>query len=346
MKTVTLALVVLLAFFCIFSSAVRAQSTADSRPREQFKNAIAQYEWVTNPKGQRIRTVVTYPKNATGKVPAIFFVGWLSCDSIEYVKGETDAFGAIFWRLIETSGFTTMRMDKPGVGESEGNCAATDFETELGSYRAAFDSLAKYDFIDQSKIFVIGLSNGGGTAPLVVGNHPVRGFIAASSWGRTWYEHMLELERGRLSRNSQLTSAQINEAMKAFTDFYSLYLMHGQTPGQIVAAHPEWKSLWYDEPGGQYGRPAAFYQQLQALNLGKVWEEVSAPVLVIHGKVDTIMSLADSHAIFDSVGRVHPGNVSFLEFAAGDHLLASSDVLIATVVPQMLDWMKSQLARN
>jgi len=26
----------------------------------------------------------------------IFFVGWLSCDSVEYARGETDAFGAIF----------------------------------------------------------------------------------------------------------------------------------------------------------------------------------------------------------------------------------------------------------
>jgi cephalosporin-C deacetylase-like acetyl esterase len=112
-------------------------------------------------KGQRIRTIVTRPKNASGKVPVIFFVGWLSCDSVEYSNGETDGFGAIFWRLIEQSGFATMRMDKPGVGESEGDCAKTDFQTELDSYRAAFDSLKKYSFVDESKIFVVGLSNGG-----------------------------------------------------------------------------------------------------------------------------------------------------------------------------------------
>jgi hypothetical protein len=104
-------------------------------------------------KGQRIRTIVTRPKNASGKVPVIFFVGWLSCDSVEYSNGETDGFGAIFWRLIEQSGFATMRMDKPGVGESEGDCAKTDFQTELDSYRAAFDSLKKYSFVDESKDF-------------------------------------------------------------------------------------------------------------------------------------------------------------------------------------------------
>jgi pimeloyl-ACP methyl ester carboxylesterase len=340
MKNIHCAFVSLL--ICALPIPAAAQTSGAAAPREQFKNAIAQYDWVTNLKGQRIRTIVTRPKNASGKVPAIFFVGWLSCDSVEYANGETDAFGAIFWRLIETSGFATMRMDKPGVGESEGNCAATDFQTELDSYRSTFASLTKYEFIDQNKIFVVGLSNGGGTAPLIVGQHPVHGFIAASSWGRTWYEHMLELERGRLSRDSQLTSAQVNDAMKSFADFYSLYLMHGQTPGQVLAAHPEWKPLWYDEPDGQYGRPAAFYQQLQALNLGKVWQEVTAPVLVLHGTADTIMSRADSIAIADTVNRSHPGHAEFVEIPGGDHLLASHNKLIESVVPKMLDWIRTQ----
>jgi len=325
---------------------VSQANTSSPSPREIFKNSLAQYGWVTNPKGQRIRTIVTRPKNAVGKVPVIFFVGWLSCDSVEYVNGETDAFGAIFWRLIEQSGFATMRMDKPGVGESEGTCATTDFQTELDSYRAAFASLTKYSFVDQDKIFVVGLSNGGGTAPLAVGAHPVRGYIAASSWGRTWYEHMLEMERGSLVREGSLTSAQIDEAMKNLSTFYKLYLIEGKTPGDVLKEHPEWKSLWHDEPDGQYGRPAAFYQQLQALNVGKVWQEVSAPVLVLHGTADTIMSRADSTAIAETVNRAHPGHAEFLEIDGGDHLLASHNKLIDSVAPKILAWMRKQLASN
>jgi len=331
-------------FFCLAPAFASAQTqNATNPPREQFKNAVAQYDWVTNPKGQRIRTIVTRPKNVSGKVPAVFFVGWLSCDSVEYVNGETDAFGAIFWRLIETSGFATMRMDKPGVGESEGNCATTDFQTELDSYRAAFDSLGKYAFIDQKNILVVGLSNGGGTAPLTVGTHPVRGYIAASSWGRTWYEHMLEMERGGLIRQGSLTPTQIDEAMKNVSAFYKFYLIERKTPGEVLKEHPEWKSLWHDELDGQYGRPAAFYQQLQALNLTKVWQEVSAPVLVLHGTADTIMSRADSLAIADTVNRTHPGHAEFLEIEGGDHLLASHNKLIDSVVPKILSWMRKQL---
>jgi hypothetical protein len=45
--------------------------------------------------------------------------------------------------------------------------------------------------------------------------------------------------------------------------------IRGMTPGEILAQHPDWKPFWYDAPDGQYGRPAAFCQQLQALNLGE-----------------------------------------------------------------------------
>lgn len=216
-------------------------------------------------------------QNAEGKVPAIFFAGWLSCDSMEYPDADTkDGFGILLRRLIEPSGYATVRMDKPGVGESQGNCAKADFDEELSGYQSAFDEMLKYDFIDGTKIFVAGLSNGGGTSALVPRQHPVRGYIAASSWGRTWYEHMLEMERRRLTEEDK-PPAEVNAAIKAFAEFYALYLMKGMTPGQILTQHPEWKSVWYDSPDGQYGRPAAFYQQLQALNLGKAWEMLNQP---------------------------------------------------------------------
>jgi pimeloyl-ACP methyl ester carboxylesterase len=276
-------------------------------------------------------------------VPAVFFVGWLSCDSVEYARGETDGFGAIFWRVIETSRFVTVRMDKEGVGESAGDCSQTDFLTELSGYRAAFDSLGKYPFIDLDRVFVVGLSNGGGTSPLVAQAHPVRGYIAASSWGRTWYEHMIELERTRLAADANNTAAEVNASLKAFTDFYSLYLIHKKTPGEILKLHPEWANLWYDEPGGQYGRPAAFYQQLQDLNLGDTWSAVNVPVLVLRGSDDSIMSHNDSVAITDIVNRKKPRRAEFVEVSDADHLLSVRGKLADPVVPKMLQWINQQL---
>jgi len=328
----------------LIAVAVIAFHFAGAEPkREHFQNAQVLYGWAQDSKGERLRTFITRPNSVAGKVPAIFFVGWLSCDSMEYPDADTtDGFGILLRRLIEQSGYATVRMDKPGVGESQGDCSKADFATELSGYQSAFDEMLKYDFIDPSKMFVVGLSNGGGTGPLVSRQHPIRGYIAASSWGHTWYEHMLEMERRRLTEEGK-SPAEVNSAVKAFVEFYSLYLIKGMTPGQVIAEHPEWKSLWYDSPDGQYGRPAAFYQQLQALNLGEVWQKVNEPVLVIHGTADTIMSRADSEAIAQTVNHVHPGHAQYLEIDNMTHGFTVDNKFYEHLVPAILTWMKERL---
>ena len=178
-------------FFFLSLSAAQTTPPAQSPRREQFAHADVLYDWVSNRRGEKLRTFITRPKNASGKVPVIFFVGWLSCDTMEYPDPETrDGFGLLMRRLIDQSGYATVRMDKPGVGESQGDCSKADFQSEMEGWQAAFDSLPQYDFIDLDRIFVFGLSNGGGFSPLAVRDHPVRGFLAAGSWGRTWYEHI------------------------------------------------------------------------------------------------------------------------------------------------------------
>jgi pimeloyl-ACP methyl ester carboxylesterase len=326
------------------SPVARAQQ---DRPREYFAKAEVLYDWASNSRGDKLRTFVTYPKNLSGKVPVIFFVGWLSCDSVEYAAGETDGFGALMLRLIDLSGYATVRMDKPGVGESQGTpCNKADYQSELEGYRSAFDSMNKYDFIDTQRVFVVGLSNGGGVGPLVSRDHHVAGFVAASSWGRTWYEHMLENERVRLTSDGK-SAAEVNDAVKAFTQFYDFYLLQKQTPGEVIAQHPQWKSLWHDEPDGQYGRPAAFYQQLQALNLGDAWQKIDAPVLVIHGSNDTIMSRSDSAAIAEIVNSTHPGRARFVEVPGMGHGFTVNKKFHAELIALILNWMKeAPNARN
>jgi pimeloyl-ACP methyl ester carboxylesterase len=325
----------------VLSLSVVAQTT---QPREHFEHATVEYDWVTNGRGEKLRTFVTRPNNASGKVPVIFFVGWLSCDTMESPNpAPDDGFGILLRRLIDESGYATVRMDKPGVGESQGDCAKADFQSEMTGWQAAFDSMSKYDFVDLDRVFVVGLSNGGGFSPLAARGHSVRGFVSCSSWGRTWYEHMLELERRRLTE-AKKSPAEVNSLVKAFAEFYELYLVKGMTPGQVIAQHPEWKSLWYDSTDGQYGRPAAFYQQLQALNLGEVWQNVNAPVLVIRGTNDTIMSRADSEAIVQIVNQIHPGHARYLQIDEMAHDFTVHDKFYDQLIPTILNWIKEQPA--
>src|SRR5207247_10812274 len=56
-------------------------------PRESYSDVDVIYDFVTAPDGKRLRTIITKPHDATGKLPAIFVAGWLSCDSVEAPDG-------------------------------------------------------------------------------------------------------------------------------------------------------------------------------------------------------------------------------------------------------------------
>src|SRR5580765_66393 len=203
-------------------------------PRESYPNADVIYDSVTLPDGKRLRTIITKPRNAKGKLPVIFVASWLSCDSVEAPAGTKDASGLVFQGLARLPQFSLFRVDKQGVGDSEGVCAETDFESELGGYRAAFRALKNYDFIDSNSVFILGISNGGGFAPLVpesqAEQHHVRGYISVGGWAKTWFEHMLEIERRRFTLMGKMP-AEVTEMMKRATTLYYEWLIKDHPVG-------------------------------------------------------------------------------------------------------------------
>src|SRR5256884_8240493 len=155
--------------FLVIAAALCAEELPrkSKTPRESYPNVDVIYDSVTSPYGKRLRTIITKPHDATRKLPVIFVAGWLSCDSVEAPADTKDAAGLVFRGLAQLPEFSLFRVDKQGVGDSEGVCGETDFESELGGYRAAFHALQKYDFIDTNRVYILGVSNGGGFAPLI-----------------------------------------------------------------------------------------------------------------------------------------------------------------------------------
>lgn len=296
-------------------------ATLQPLPREQLKGVETIYDSALTDLGFRVRTIITRPQNAPGKLPVVFLVGWLSCDSIEYPSGAgDDGFARLLHDVAMQSGHVLVRMDKPGIGDSEGpGCSETDFLTELAAYRAAFRTLNRYNYIDPERVFILGLSNGGGFAPLVPQGEKVRGYVVAGGWAKTWFEHMLELERRRL-KLSDKKPGEVTDAMKGYAEFYTDYLRRKMTPREILKSKSHLAPLWYGDPEHQYGRPASFFHQLEDLNLSASWEKVETPVLVMHGEYDWIMSRDDHQLIAEIVNGRQAGRATFVELPKTDHL--------------------------
>ena len=294
------------------------------KPNETYPNVDVLYDVVTAPNRQKLRAIVTHPHEAAGKLPVIFVAGWLSCDSVEAPEDTMDASGKVFRGLAQMPGYCTFRIDKPGVGDSEGDCSKTDFDTELAGYRAAFKSLEHFDFIDQDRVYIFGISNGGGFAPLVpetdADQERVRGYIVDGGWIKTWFEHMLEIERRRFTLMGR-TPAQINERMKGVADLYHEILFKNRPATDIFEMQPKLVDLWPDGADHEhlYGRPLAFYQQLQKLNLAAAWARVKVPTLVLHGEYDWIMSRDDHEIIAKLVNANTPGAAKFVELPKTGH---------------------------
>jgi len=301
-----------------------ARAADDALPapsaRETLPGVEVTYTDAAVPNGDRVRLIVTRPAGAAGTLPAVFVVGWLSCDSVSWPRGAPFGFAHLIHEIAREPGLMTVRMEKPGVGDSRGPpCARLDFERELAAYRAAFDAVLRMPQVDARRIVVLGLSNGGGFAPLVAQSTPVAGYVVVGGWVKTWYEHMLEHERRRLTLLGR-APGDVNRAMAHYATLYHRFLIEGQTPGEAIRADPALKPDWYDADDGQYGRPAHFFQQLQSLNLAQAWSAVRAPALIVHGEYDWIMS-ADDHRIIADIVRRNGGYATPVEAARTNHVL-------------------------
>ena len=111
------------------------------KPLVQEKLAGAEMEYGSVvASGARLRTIISIPANMAGRAPAVLLIPGGGCGSI-----DTPLFPDIaqpgLMRVIGKNGFVTMRVDKSGMGDSEGPpCDSIGYEQELAGYQAALPS--------------------------------------------------------------------------------------------------------------------------------------------------------------------------------------------------------------
>jgi pimeloyl-ACP methyl ester carboxylesterase len=291
--------------------------------REALEGVDAQYGELVTRDGTRLRTMVTRPQGASGRLPAILFVQWLSCDSVELKPGAGDGWSRMLRRVIQESGAVVLRVDKRGVGGSGGGpCSALDYETELADHREALRYLSQLTSVDPERIVVFGASMGGNFAPLVASGKKVAAVIIWGAGAKSWFERMMTFERQRRERSPEVPPARINADMKLVTRTLYRYLILGEHPSPVNApadpAHAFPLLLGVDAKT-HYGRPFKFHHQAQAQDWAAAWANVRAPVLVLYGEYDWFEDAAGHEMIARTVNRTAPGNGRFRVIPQTDH---------------------------
>lgn len=295
----------------------------ETQSLESYKNNTIYYNYVATEYGDKLRTITTIPKQKKEKYPAVLLVQWLSCSSIENNRKPYYGYDYILDYFANSSQMAFMRVEKPSVGDSEGiACSECDLDRELEGYKKALAALKQNPNVDTTQIYILGLSLGTSLAPLVGENQNIKGYIVSGGCTVTWLEHMIELERRRLSLIGE-SYPQINQKMKGYIPFYQKYYVEKKFPYEIINQYPQFSELWYEEDAHQYGRPAKFYHQVQEQNFEEAWSKVKSPTLVLYGEYDWIMSKNDHEKITYLVNQNKSNTAQFFIIPKAGHLLST-----------------------
>jgi pimeloyl-ACP methyl ester carboxylesterase len=293
------------------------------QPLLELPGIDAEYGVARTEAGARLRTIVTKPAGRAGRLPAVLFVPWLSCDSVDFSLTSSDGWSLMLRQLITQSNMLWLRVDKSGVGDSTGvPCNELDYETELSQYRAAYAALLERSDVDPGHVVIFGGSMGANYAPLIAAGHKVAGVLVWGGGATTWFERMLAFERHALELGGT-DSARLSAEMTARARYFARYLLQGESPEAIAASDPELGKVWSRLVGTSgnlhYGRPLAFHQQAQRQNWPAAWAQVKAPVLAMYGEYDWFESRDAVRLIGDVVNRERPGSAEFRELAGLNH---------------------------
>jgi pimeloyl-ACP methyl ester carboxylesterase len=334
-------------------------SAAETAAREEHPGIATTYGTMTLRDGVKLQTIVTKPEGASGRLPAILFVQWLSCDSIAISTNPRDGWSAMLREIVRRTNALVWRTEKRGVGASEGTCATMDYDTELADHREALEHLRRRSDVDPKRIVVFGGSIGGTYAPLVAAGQDVAGVMIWGAGATTWAERMMKFERNALELGGS-DPAKLATEMTARYRFFDRYLIAGETPAQIAASDPTLGSVWQRIVGtsetAHYGRPFAFHQQAQRADWAAAWSRVSAPVLALYGEYDWFESHDATALIAQITNAKSPGRATFVEIPRMNHHFdtfpsaedsfreRNGSVNAKPAVKVMLEWLAKRLA--
>ncbi len=286
-------------------------ATLKPRPFETNPDAEVLYSSLTVD-GTRRRTIITHPKSA-GHFPAVLIMGGLGCYSLD---GAQNSYAGVISALAKQN-FVTMRVEKPGQGDSEGP-ACTDLkataELETQGYIAGLKALKSYDYVDPAKVFVFAHSLGPLVGSLVVPRESVRGFIAAETIGRSWFEYMLENSRMQdalVGTPLDEVDADIRIREKCNHDFFVLH----HSADEVSKLDPQCAGVIRSFAGVPY----TFMQQIGDISLAKQWKQADIPVLVLYGTSDPATSADESRYLANLINSFHPGRATYVELPGMGH---------------------------
>jgi len=294
-----------------------------ARPQATETDLDVIYEQVVS-RNKRIRIIITKPKSA-GPFPALFLIGGIGAYSVD-APFKSMPYGNVMGP-IANAGYATVRIDKPGQGDSEGPAYKDlTFNQEADAYLQALRLVKTLPYIDPARIVLYGHSMGGCFAPVVAAQEPVKAVIANGTLFASFDEYMLENTR----RQAELGDApedQLDQELKQLNAIDCLIFDKGMSPADVEKRDPDLAaSAKGTFPDGQTysGVGIPFFRDLEHTNLALAWSKAKCDALLVYSENDFLSGRADHERIAAWVNRLRPGTAEFKLIPNMDHVFTKT----------------------
>lgn len=259
--------------------------------RETYPEAHVLYDMVEQ-SGARLRTILTLPERP-GPRPAWLLLPGHTCASVDLAVNPGHPLAPLVAGLT-AAGAITLRVERPGLGDSEGPpCRELGLHAELACHAAGLALLAADPRVGELALF--GHSLGGMLAPLLAARAPVARVAVHGTTAAPW---------------DRVLGAALARAA-ALAD----------RPVAVVrgAAHT--------------GRSPDFDRELAAIDLPAAWAAVTADVLVARGERDELVDRDEAVALHALLAGRPRGSVRLLELPGQGHADLGHPALLAALAP-------------
>lgn len=274
----------------------------------------------------RLRAIVHHPAG-DGPWPVVLFLAGSDTGSVE--RAAPDDPLRCLARDLVGAGYAVVRLERRGVGDSEGPpLADATLTDERDDYRAALRWLAAEAWCARGRVVLLGHSLGGLLAPQLCAAPEGDAVCAMMLYGvgsLPWVAYLARHLRA-VGALQGLDATAIEARVARHQAMHARVLVEGRSVAEFLAAVPDARThpgrYGLDDAGRIEGRAAAYWQEVAASPTVGPLCEAARPTLLAWGQCDW-QSYRDEHeALAHTLDAARPGLAAFVEVPGADHNFA------------------------
>jgi uncharacterized protein len=253
---------------------------------------------------------------------------------------------------VSALGIAVFLFDRRGSGRSSGDFETASFESLAGDGSAAVEYLRTRDDIDEKRIGLYGISQGGWIAPLVAASRSDIAFLIIVSgcgvspakqmdYGATYTLH----ERGF----SEKTIAQALALRHRVNEYYRGHLAREVVSAELDRAQAEpWFQDAYLNPSTELPEDVTKDKWWYEFDYDPIpiWKKIHQPTLFLFAKDDRWVPVEESISKLE-LATSHLDDVTILQIPETDHLMyQTSDPTAETISDQYIETMVTWVQKH